>query len=243
MLVLLVSTLLFSVSRAEESLFVRKGGSVHLDVQGYEKLQFQTISWTFNSERLVDFIHKIEHLETYGNRPRVEFDQKNFSLLLTNVQESDSGNYTAEIINKQETSSVATYRLIVQEAPPTPEVGVVLLSSAGGFCNVSVNCSAKDTWACYICDHAHCTQVANTTSPTGVNIIVMATNGTIHCSSSNRVDIKTRSESIKDFCPPVTPSPGLSPCALKSVLVSLGLVAMVSAVIIVNARERCCRDQ
>ncbi|KAG5841718.1 hypothetical protein ANANG_G00169740, partial [Anguilla anguilla] len=122
---------------------------------------------------------------------RTEFDQKIFTLLLKNVQEKDSGIYTAEITDEEgQRRHVASYRLTVQEAPPTPQVRVALLSSAGGFCKVSVNCSAKDTWASYTCDHAHCTQVANTTSPTGVNIIVMATNGTIHCSSSNRVDTK-----------------------------------------------------
>ncbi|KAJ8377176.1 hypothetical protein SKAU_G00077560 [Synaphobranchus kaupii] len=81
---------------------------------------------------------------------------------------------------------VATHRLTVQ----------------GGFCNVSVNCSAKDIWASYTCDHAHCTQVENTTSPSGVNIIFTATNGTIHCSSSNRVDTKTQSVPTKDLCGP-----------------------------------------
>ncbi|KAG5841716.1 hypothetical protein ANANG_G00169690, partial [Anguilla anguilla] len=127
------------------------------------------------------------------------------------------------------------------EAPPTPQVGVALLSSAGGICKVSVNCSANNTWACYTCDHAHCTQVANTTLSTEVKITVTATKEAISCSSSNRVGTKT--QSTKHIFPPVTPSPGLSPCALKSVLFSLGLVAMVSAVIAVNARERCCRDQ
>ncbi|XP_064202055.1 uncharacterized protein LOC135260616 [Anguilla rostrata] len=218
------------VSRAEESLFVRKGGSVRLDVQGYEKLKFRTISWTFNSGRLVNFIHKIRYLATYVNHTRVEFDQKNFSLLLTNVQESDSGIYTAKIIYKQKTSRVATYRLTVQEAPPTPQVGVALLSSAGGFCNVSVNCSAKDTWASYTCDHAHCTQVANTTSLTGVNIIVTATNGTIHCNSSNRVETKTRSESTKTICTPIPESN--SPVGVIVAVVAIIIIIIIVTVIV-----------
>ncbi|KAJ8377178.1 hypothetical protein SKAU_G00077580 [Synaphobranchus kaupii] len=100
-----------------------------------------------------------------------------------------------------------------------------------------------DIWASYTCDHAHCTQVENTTSPSGVNIIVTATNGTIHCSSSNLVDTKTNS--TKNICsvPPVTPSPGLLLGALLSALFSIGLVAMVSAVIAVNIRERCSRKK
>ncbi|XP_035283842.1 uncharacterized protein LOC118232807 isoform X6 [Anguilla anguilla] len=204
MIILLVSTLLFSVSRAEESLslFVRKGGSVRLDVQGYEGLRFNTLYWHFNSTAILQYLIKFKDLTFYNNyNISTEFDQKNFTLLLKNVQERDSGIYTAKITDIEgKDRLVASYRLTVQVAPPTPEVGVGLFSSAGGLCMVSVNCSAKDTWASYICDHAHCTQVANTTSLTGVNIIVTATNGTIHCSSSNRVDIKTRSESIKHVC-------------------------------------------
>ncbi|XP_035283839.1 uncharacterized protein LOC118232807 isoform X3 [Anguilla anguilla] len=245
MLVLLVSTLLFSVSRAEKSLFVPNGSSVRLGVQEYADLQFLSLSWRFNiSTAILEYTYEVKYLKLFKSyENRAEFE-KNFTLLLKNVQERDSGIYTAKITDIEgKDRLVASYRLTVQVAPPTPEVGVGLFSSAGGLCMVSVNCSAKDTWASYICDHAHCTQVANTTSLTGVNIIVTATNGTIHCSSSNRVDIKTRSESIKHVCAPVTPSPGLSPCALMSVLFSLGLVAMVSAVIAVNARERCCRDQ
>ncbi|KAJ8377181.1 hypothetical protein SKAU_G00077610 [Synaphobranchus kaupii] len=163
-----------------------------------------------------------------------------------NVQQTDSGIYTAKITdNEGKDKDIVTHRLTVQEAPPIPQVRVELLSSAGGFCNVSVNCSAKDIWASYTCDHAHCTQVENATSPSGVNIIVTATNGTIHCSSSNRVDTKTQSVPTKDLCsvPPVTPSPGLSLCTLMTVLFSIGLVAMVLAVITVNIRERCSREK
>ncbi|KAJ8268558.1 hypothetical protein COCON_G00137300 [Conger conger] len=76
---------------------------------------------------------------------------------------------------------------------------MALLSSDGGVCKVSVNCSAEDTLASYTCDHAHCTQVENTTSPTGLNLIVTATNDTIHCNSSNRVATKTQSYSTKNI--------------------------------------------
>ncbi|XP_035283845.1 uncharacterized protein LOC118232809 [Anguilla anguilla] len=246
MIVLLVSTLLFSVSRSEESLFVRKGSSVRLGVQGYADLRFNTLSWRFNiSTAILEYNYEVKHLILFKSyETRANFYKENFTLLLKNMQERDSGIYTAGISDEEgQLRDVASYRLTVQEAPPTPQVGVALLSSAGGFCNVSVNCSAKDTWASYTCDHAHCTQVENTTLSTEVYIIVTATNEAIYCSSINRVDTKTRSESTKDICAPVTPSPGLSLCALKSVLFSLGLVAMVSAVIAVNARERCCRDQ
>ncbi|XP_061112102.1 uncharacterized protein LOC133137781 [Conger conger] len=235
------------VSRAEEDLFVLKGDSVRLDVKRHEELQFHSISWSVNiSKEIVDYIRKRQLIDKYENGIISEFDKKNLSLLLKNVTQNYSGIYTATITDDGgQEKAVATYRLTVQEAPPIPQVSVALLSSDGGVCKVLVNCSAEDTMVSYTCDHAHCTQVENTTSPTGLNLIVTATNDTIHCSSSNRVATKTQSYSTKDICsvPPVAPSPGLSPCALKSVLFSTGLVAMVSAVIAVNVRERCCREK
>uniref|UniRef100_A0A0E9XEY7 Uncharacterized protein n=1 Tax=Anguilla anguilla TaxID=7936 RepID=A0A0E9XEY7_ANGAN len=77
-----------SVSRAEESLslFVRKGGSVHLDVQGYEKLQFSTLDWQFNSIAILKYIIGFKMIFYEDYETRAEFE-KNFTLLLKNVQE------------------------------------------------------------------------------------------------------------------------------------------------------------
>ncbi|KAJ8361377.1 hypothetical protein SKAU_G00179020 [Synaphobranchus kaupii] len=157
------------------------------------------------------------------------------------MQFSDNGTYACDVKNPPDIEVMPAHtqlRVVMKEAPPIPQVRVELLSSAAGLCNVSVNCSAKDIWASYTCDYAHCTQGEITTSLSGVNIIVTVTNGIIHCSSSNRVDTKTQSVPTKDLC---SVPPGLSLCMLKSVLFSIGLVAMVSAVIAVNIRERCSR--
>ncbi|KAJ8361364.1 hypothetical protein SKAU_G00178890 [Synaphobranchus kaupii] len=169
-------------------------------------------------------------MTNYGSyKATTEFDEKNFSLLLKNVQQRDSGIYTAKITDDDgKERDVATYRLTVQEAPPIPQVRVELLSSAAGLCNVSVNCSAKDIWASYTCDHAHCTQVENTTSLSGVNIIVTATNGIIHCSSSNRVDTKTQSVPTKDICQPKATTRGVIIITSCFVVIAIAIVISVS---------------
>ncbi|XP_035283818.1 natural killer cell receptor 2B4-like isoform X3 [Anguilla anguilla] len=231
-----------SVFRAEEFLFVRKGRSVRLDVQGYEGLRFHTLYWKFNSkETILEYSNKYKGLtsfEDYENR--TEFDQKNFTLLLKNVQERDSGIYTAEITDaKGKDRDVASYRLTVQEAPPTPEVGVALLSSAGGFCKVSVNCSANDTWASYTCNHAHCTKVANTTLSTEVKITVTATKEAISCSSSNRVGTKMQSKSTKHVCTPINENnQGESWGVTVGVIVGVIVAAVISITVFVIYKKR-----
>ncbi|XP_035283817.1 natural killer cell receptor 2B4-like isoform X2 [Anguilla anguilla] len=229
-----------SVSRAEKSLFVLKGSSVRLDMQEYEGLHFRALSWRFNiTTAILEYINKSKDLDVFNTyKTRAEFDKKNFSLLLKNMQERDNGIYTAEINDNEGVRRNAdSYRLTVQEAPPTPEVGVALLSSAGGFCKVSVNCSAKDTWASYTCDHAHCTQVENTTLSTEVKITVTATNEAIYCSSSNRVGTKTRSESIKDFCTPIKDSFPVGVTVVTIIIISI-IIIIITIVYVIYKKRR-----
>ncbi|KAG9328061.1 hypothetical protein JZ751_016674, partial [Albula glossodonta] len=138
--------------------------------------------WNFNNdESVAEYSHKFKDLTVYkAFKDKVEFSQTNFSLLLKNMQAGDSGLYTARIADSNgKIKHVAKHRLSVQEAVPKPQVRVELLFSERGYCNVLVNCSAKDTWAIYTCDLSHCTQVQRTPSPSAINITVMATKGSI----------------------------------------------------------------
>ncbi|XP_061110441.1 uncharacterized protein LOC133136749 [Conger conger] len=220
------------VSRAEEDLFVLKGDSVRLDVERHEELQFGSISWSVNvNTRIVNYNRKRQFIDKYENGIMSEFDETSLSLLLKNVQQNYSGIYRATITDGGgQEKAVATYRLTVQEAPPIPQVSVALLSSDGGVCKVLVNCSAEDTMVSYTCDHAHCTQVENTTLPTGLNLIVAATNGNIHCNSSNRVAAKTQSNSTKDICPPEVPGSA----KLIIIISTTGITIIVIIIVIVS---------
>ncbi|KAJ8272848.1 hypothetical protein GJAV_G00094120 [Gymnothorax javanicus] len=190
------------VGGAEEVVFAPEEGFVRLDVQRYKEIEFRAFYWNVNrSAAVLEYIHKNKELTIFGGyKIRTKFDKSKLSLLLKNTRLTDNGIYTAQIIDSSgRERDIATYRLIVKEAPPIPEVGVAFLSSAGGVCSVSVNCSAGDTWARYTCDHAHCTQ-KRITSRTGVNLSVIAADGTIYCISSNQAHIMTHSKSTKNIC-------------------------------------------
>ncbi|XP_035238506.1 uncharacterized protein LOC118208190 [Anguilla anguilla] len=105
-----------TVSRAAEPLFVPEGGSVRLDVPGYEELQFHTLSWKFNGSAFVlkYFSQSKGLIQFEGYDTAAEVDEKNFSLLLKNVSQRHSGNYTAWILNEGKERCVATRWVTVQ---------------------------------------------------------------------------------------------------------------------------------
>ncbi|KAJ8272842.1 hypothetical protein GJAV_G00094050 [Gymnothorax javanicus] len=193
----------FPAAGAEVDLFVLKGASVHLDVPAYKGQEFKFITWKVNgSEEILEYIQKYKDLQIYKSyKNTAEFNNSTLSLLLKNVQLNHSGIYTAEIKDHEGNRHVTTHRLSVEEGPPKPQVGVTLLSSAGGLCIVSVNCSAGDFLVSHTCDHTHCTLAENTTLPSRFTLTVTATRSTIFCSSSNRADKKTQANSIEDICP------------------------------------------
>ncbi|KAJ8409800.1 hypothetical protein AAFF_G00218590 [Aldrovandia affinis] len=223
------------VSTAEVSRFVLKEKPLHLDVQQYEKLPpWDRFQWYFernsNQKTIVDYSTNATP-KVYGDyKTRAKFDQKNLSLQLKNMQEGDSGFYTAKIIDHEgQHTLVAAYRVSVQEATPKPQVSLKLLYSGGEYCNVSVNCSAKDTWASFTCDQSHCTQGNHSASLTGISIFVTATNGSIHCNSSNRVSTETKSKSL--VC--VKGEQEKTPMEISPIYYALSIIIIIIIIIII----------
>ncbi|XP_071217093.1 uncharacterized protein [Salvelinus alpinus] len=97
---------------AETSVFVLKGQDVHLNVQTNVTLQdVDVLFWKFNtSANVVKYPPKVT-FERY--KGRAEFSVGDFSLLLKNLQEGDSGPYTA-VVNGDNDRNVATYLIKVQ---------------------------------------------------------------------------------------------------------------------------------
>ncbi|KAJ8245183.1 hypothetical protein GJAV_G00274240 [Gymnothorax javanicus] len=234
-LALAITSSTLAVSRAEGDLPVLKGASASLVVPEYEEKQVYSITWKFTTRTILEYYKDDKNLKIFkGYKDMAEFNNSTLSLLLKNVQLIHSGIYTAEIKDHEGNSNVTTYTLSVEEAPPTPQVTVSILSSAGRFCNVSVNCSAEDTWSSYTCDQNHCTQVENTTLPTGVSLIVTATNWTIQCNSSNRVGTEKQTKSREDICQPMKIREDIP----VSIIISITCFICVSIIITVVYRRR-----
>ncbi|XP_048826933.1 SLAM family member 9-like isoform X3 [Brienomyrus brachyistius] len=190
-------------SPAESPIYGLKGASVHLTVESLQPLQIKRITWKLNSTAMVDHTVDINYTDYYsGHKEKTQFDSKDFSLLIKNLNETDQGTYTAVITGTSGADSEkAKYYLHVQEAVAKPiiQMNNSTLDSPEGFCNVSVNCSVRDSWVYYTCDQTQCSQTEPQSWP-DVNITVTVYNGNIICTGSNRVSNKTQSEPLGDAC-------------------------------------------
>uniref|UniRef100_A0A4W5LS16 Immunoglobulin V-set domain-containing protein n=1 Tax=Hucho hucho TaxID=62062 RepID=A0A4W5LS16_9TELE len=203
---ILLTLLHHSVS---SSVFVEKGQDVRLDVQGYmtvkENLKRLNIfTWMFNtSDNVVTYIHEIETQVTRKYQGRAEFIEGNFSLLLKNLTEGDSGCYTAAVSAKRN-KDVAKYQISVQERVEPPVLTVNSVSSINTTCNVTVTCRGQNTSVTSSCNSRTCSQVRgesrgaeNSTVPL---LSVYVAGGSIICNHSNQVSWAKDTKEIKTIC-------------------------------------------
>ncbi|XP_048826935.1 T-lymphocyte surface antigen Ly-9-like isoform X5 [Brienomyrus brachyistius] len=190
-------------SPAEPPVYQLKGASVHLTVESLQHLQIKKITWKLNSTTMLDHTVANNYTDYYsGYKEKMQFDSRDFSLLIKNLDETDQGTYTAVITETSGADSEkAKYCLHVQEAVAKPiiQMNNSTLDSPEGFCNVSVNCSVRDSWVYYTCDQTQCSQTEPQSWP-DVNITVTVYNGKIICTGSNWVSKETQSEPLGDAC-------------------------------------------
>lgn len=89
-----------SASEAGDVVFVQTGSTVQLDIQQEKVHKFEKIIWLKDEvENLVRFAND-SHFKLY--KTSVDFNNKTLSLILKNVQKSDSGVYKAKATGEKE---------------------------------------------------------------------------------------------------------------------------------------------
>uniref|UniRef100_A0A8C7IVF0 Si:dkey-53k12.1 n=1 Tax=Oncorhynchus kisutch TaxID=8019 RepID=A0A8C7IVF0_ONCKI len=186
--------------------FVLKGENVHLDVQGYAKLNnIEDFKWTFNkSHTLVKYSNESSTVKVYTKyQGRVEFSEANFSLVLKNLQEGDSGLYDAGV-SGEENKDVAKYHISVQERVVTPVLTVDSNSTINGNCNVTVTCRGQNTSVTSSCNSSTCSQVGGESRGAETSTIpllsVYVAGGSIICNHSNQVSWAPNMKEIETIC-------------------------------------------
>ncbi|XP_077955741.1 uncharacterized protein LOC144405539 [Gasterosteus aculeatus] len=171
---------------------------------------------------------------------RLEFPEKN-SVTLKNPQEADSGVYTAEVVTETTTGDkqLAEYKVTVQ-GPVSPVELIVdrVDSNSSESCDLHVTCRTHNSHinSTFRCVNRVCSQEGGERSEvttSGASLQVYLLNSTIICNHSNQVHWTQNFNTTEHFCPE-HPGPVLSALLLRTVVVSVGLIIMVSAVITVH---------
>ncbi|CAB1326723.1 unnamed protein product [Coregonus sp. 'balchen'] len=154
-----------------------------------------------------------------GFEGRAEISEGNFSLLLKNLQEGDSGCYTAVVSGVKETN-VATYMLVVQERVESPVLTVESVCSTNVTCNATVSCRGQNTAVTSICNNSTCSQVGGESRGAETSSVPLLS---VYVAGGSII---------------LSPPAGMSVCMSKIILLSVGLAIMISAVITVHIRDR-----
>ncbi|XP_067462650.1 carcinoembryonic antigen-related cell adhesion molecule 1-like isoform X2 [Thunnus thynnus] len=189
------------------TVFVQKGKDLHLDVKKPVVLGNQAeFKWTVNNT------HNIVRLSPDnvtriipGYEGRAEVSLQSHSLLLKNVQQSDSGDYTAHITGDED-QHLAEYKVIIQDPVSPVQLSVDSVSNSTESCNLTVSCSTErsNISSTFGCDNQTCYQEGGEQSKvttSGSTLHIYFLNDYIICNHSNQVSWTKDLWEIKDFCP------------------------------------------
>uniref|UniRef100_A0A4W6BMV3 Immunoglobulin domain-containing protein n=1 Tax=Lates calcarifer TaxID=8187 RepID=A0A4W6BMV3_LATCA len=196
-------------SSALTPVFVQKGKDVLLEAMVADVPKtFIVFQWRFNkSIALVSFSPGGELTVSEAYTRRVESIGKTYSVKLKNLQDSDSGVYTARVIKTQGEQTVAEYNVTVQDPVAPVELTVNSVSNSSDSCNLTVTCSTQDSHhisSTLRCDNQTCSQEGGERSKvttSGVFLHVYLVNDSIICNYSNQVSWTSSAKMIERPCP------------------------------------------
>ncbi|KAM9349541.1 CD48 antigen-like [Symphorus nematophorus] len=236
-------------SSAGTPVFVQKGEDLTLNLMTADVPEnFILFSWNFNENlNLITFLPSNKPIISNLYTGRVEVSEEKFSVKLKNLQKADSGVYTARVRGTEEEQTVAEYDVRVQDPVSPVELKVDSVSNSSDSCNLTVTCRTQDSHisSTFTCDTNTCGQEGGERSEvttSGASLHVYLVNDSIICNHSNQVSHTKDMTKILQFCPENDGSEfvsaGVSVCLVKTLVFSVGLIIMVSAVVSVHIMEK-----
>uniref|UniRef100_A0A671VG12 Immunoglobulin V-set domain-containing protein n=1 Tax=Sparus aurata TaxID=8175 RepID=A0A671VG12_SPAAU len=188
--------------------FVQKGDDVMLNLKEADDLENSFVSWNFNNKSinkdliLVRWLPRTEPEVSPGYKGRIEFTVTRCCVKLKNLQETDSGVYTARVIGAVD-EQTTQYNVTVQVSPVNLTVDSV--SSSSDSCNLTVTCSTQDSHisSTFTCDTKTCSQEGGERSEVttfAASLRVYLVNDSITCNHSNQVSWTEDIERAKKLC-------------------------------------------
>uniref|UniRef100_A0A8C1IJU5 Immunoglobulin V-set domain-containing protein n=1 Tax=Cyprinus carpio TaxID=7962 RepID=A0A8C1IJU5_CYPCA len=224
---LLSCVLLTSGFSAEISVFVQTGDSVQLDIQTQQLPDFDLLSWSNdNSENIVKYLHNSKEVKLHSSyKDRVDFNNKNFSLTLKNMQKTDSRLYTARTSGESD-KNIVTYRVSVIDAVEAPVLTVNSNSSSPDPCNFT--CIGSNITINFIYNGSSCSPEEVTSDHYTLRLSCIGVS--IMCNYSNPVSWKIDTKKVNKICTVNKGKLEAAPAFLPWVIV-ICLIALASAVI------------
>ncbi|XP_034008992.1 uncharacterized protein LOC117500287 isoform X2 [Trematomus bernacchii] len=215
--------------------FVRKGKDVDLNVTNADALQdVFSSSWKKNGNKIVLIVNSVKHLIVFPDyAERIELAVNNVSVKLKNLQEADSGVYTAVVTKLSgDVTEAAKYKITVQDRASLPLLTVDSVSSNSSSCSFTVTCSSQDSHinSTFTCDNQTCRQEGGEQSEVipDTFLQVHQSSGSIICNHSNHVSWTNDTKTINDVCH-VPPQPDPVPIIL-GVCIPILILAIIGAV-------------
>ncbi|XP_028282593.1 uncharacterized protein LOC114449280 isoform X1 [Parambassis ranga] len=235
-------------SSAVTPVFVQTGQDVFLDVNEADVPEgFVVFFWTFNGKNnLVSFSPNSKPNILGDYTGRIELSEKKYSVTLKNLQNTDSGVYTARVTTYVD-KTLAEYKVTVQD--PVSPVGLTVdsVSNSSDSCNLTVTCSSVDSHisSTFTCDDTTCSQEGGERSEvtkSGASLQVYhLSNASIICNHSNQVSLtKDMTKNIRELCIQQPESSSSTvPWIIGTVSGTLILLGCVCAVrLVVHRRKR-----
>ncbi|XP_034557986.1 uncharacterized protein LOC117826198 isoform X1 [Notolabrus celidotus] len=244
MSIFVILGLLVCVDAEVTPVFVQTGKDLLLDVKEAVTLgETDVLTWSVNKTKSIArfYAHGKIFFKSYSER--AEYFALNHSLLLKNVEQSDSGYYRAQV-SADANTDVAEYKVTVLD--PVSPVKLTVNSCSSDSSNLTVTCSTQDSLISrtFTCDDQTCSdergERAEFTTP-GAFFNVYLKRRFITCVHKNEVSWTEDVIKIEAFCKK-DPGPqsyfnNISVFTVKIIVISSGLVIMVCAVISVHIIE------
>ncbi|XP_028282596.1 uncharacterized protein LOC114449281 [Parambassis ranga] len=194
-------------SSAVTPVFVQTGQDVFLDVNEADvPEEFLFFLWRFNGKNYLVSVSPNSKPNILGDYTgRIELSENKYSVTLKNLQNTDSGVYTARVTTYVD-KTLAEYKVTVQD--PVSPVGLTVdsVSTSSDSCNLTVTCSSVDSHisSTFTCDDTTCSQEGGERSEvtkSGASLqVYYLSNASIICNHSNQVSWTQDMTDIHVFC-------------------------------------------
>ncbi|KAK5611948.1 hypothetical protein CRENBAI_005365 [Crenichthys baileyi] len=196
-LLLLVSVL--DTVKGSDLRFVANGSDLLLDVNKAAVGTEDDFIWRFNTTfNIVKFKSPSKPIVHNKYKDRAQFFAQNYSLLLRNVQHSDSGQYKA-VASGQEDTTVVGYTIRVQDR--VSAVKLIVTPNDPSNCNFTATCKTVDSLisGAFQCDNQTC-HLLKQTDLKNTSLTVYVEKNSIICNHSNNVSWKQDAKAVEFLC-------------------------------------------